>query len=735
MPLAPQWRGWAWGWLLIFAGIALLPLGAWGAISGTAIFPSAINLTPLSNPVGVAVADLDGDGWVDVVGSGNNVEKIIWWRNNGAGGFVAAPYTVTTSPSTAAFSNVALDDLNLDGRPDVIYWSGTSILWSPNLGGSDPAAQFGYNAGNQTANQFFIATTGTPETNVATADMNGDGRPDILSVTGSPDKSVAWVPNLVSGFGSRVVLSTAPNDPTTIQGVDLDQDGLRDVLITSVSDNSVSYFRNLGSGTFGTRVIVSNGVSFARSASFGEVNGDGRPDLACLGNPFAATTARWFLKNAPGVNPLFNPTANTVTNVTNGGYVNLLRDMNSDGLLDVVVLATNLGQVFWCENLGAGSFGNAASNQKLVGSGVGFPISMQVADLDQSGTLDVIVNANSQARVNVYLNKGGQTAMTTADTAPGTLMEGKRDDALKIDVSHRGIAGNSQAQLDTMALKLESSPGVSLNSAQANALLDRVAVHLDADSSGTFDPANDPAVATVSELTLTNGVLSVPFSGSAAASIQIAPATTRTYFVVPKIAEFAAAQSPNTVRVSHLSHGTGRSVVRDATTSAALTIESNVIVNAPSALITAQPAHTYTDHAFLYFDSATDPGTAPADDFDFDGNANLIEFGFGMVPTVSGSPVVSVSGGVLVQRGLPIALATNTGTGVTYEAVFVRRKDPLAGLTYTVQFSATLSSWVASTATPTVLADDGVYEAVAVPYPFFVNGRKARFFRVLVTSP
>jgi hypothetical protein len=725
--------------MLASAVLALTQLGALGAIRGTVLFPSVINLTSISNPVGVAVADIDGDGWLDVVANGNNVEKIVWYRNNGAGGFVASQYTITTSPSSAAFSNVAVDDLNLDGRPDVIYWSGSAVKWSVNLGGSNPVAQFGYNAANQTANQVAVTTTGAAETNVATADMNGDNRPDIVLVSSNPDRLVAWVPNLSGGFGSRANMAViasppAPNDPTTVQGVDLDQDGLRDFLITSVADNSVSYYRNLGSGTFGNRVLISNGISFARSASLGNVNGDGRPDLAVIGNPFAATTARWLFKNAAGVLPLFNASANTVTNITNGGYLNLLRDMNSDGLLDVVVVATQAGQVFWCQNLGGGSFGTATSNQNLIGT-LGFPIAMQVVDIDQDGTLDVVVNSNSQAKVSVYLNKGGQTAMTTADTAPTTLMEGRQDDALKIEVSHRGLAGDSAAQLAALSLKFESSPGVVLNSAQANALLDKVAVHLDADSSGTFDPANDPAVSTVTQLTLTDGLLSVPFTGTAAADIQIAPTATRTYFVVPKIAESAAAQSPNTVRVSHLSHGPGRSIVKDATTSAPLTIESATIVNAPSAFITAEPAHTYTDYAHLYFDSATDPGTGAADDFDFDGHANLAEWGFGMDPTVSGSATIAVSGGVLVQRGLPVAQATNTGSGVTFQAIFARRKDPLAGLTYTVEFSATLSTWVASVAAPTVLADDGVFEAVAVPYPFFVNGRKARFFRVVVASP
>jgi hypothetical protein len=76
---------------------------------------------------------------------------------------------------------------------------------------------------------------------------------------------------------------------------------------------------------------------------------------------------------------------------------------------------------------------------------------------------------------------------------------------------------------------------------------------------------------------------------------------------------------------------------------------------------------------------------------------------------------------------------TNVPGGVQFRALYGRRKDYMAArLTYTVQFSAELTTWVNSAAMPTVIADDGNIEAVTVPYPFFVQGKKARFFRVVV---
>lgn len=132
-------------------------------------------------------------------------------------------------------------------------------------------------------------------------------------------------------------------------------------------------------------------------------------------------------------------------------------------------------------------------------------------------------------------------------------------------------------------------------------------------------------------------------------------------------------------------------------------------------------------------------GTPPGNDInnlDGDADTNFMEFAFGTDPAVSDSGVMQVTGNTMIRRGSPIVSLTNTPTGVDYRAVFCQRKDRVSlGLTYTVQFSADLTTWQDSAATPTLVADDGDYEAVSVRYPFFVNGKKARFFRVSISTP
>ncbi|NQW99382.1 hypothetical protein HQ447_01895 [bacterium] len=136
----------------------------------------------------------------------------------------------------------------------------------------------------------------------------------------------------------------------------------------------------------------------------------------------------------------------------------------------------------------------------------------------------------------------------------------------------------------------------------------------------------------------------------------------------------------------------------------------------------------------LYFGESGIQAAAGAD-ADSDGLSNLQEYAFGLNPSQGSSGMLQWSGSNLLERGVAKPFASRTAGGFIFRAVFARRKDfAAAGLTYTVEFSGDLATWKASTSTPSVLAEDGEIQAVSVPYPFFVNGKKATYFRVKVQS-
>ncbi len=176
--------------------------------------------------------------------------------------------------------------------------------------------------------------------------------------------------------------------------------------------------------------------------------------------------------------------------------------------------------------------------------------------------------------------------------------------------------------------------------------------------------------------------------------------------------------------------GTGTSVA-DAGTAAGASLPT---------LLTRQEQWRQT-----HFGITTDSGNAAnTADPDSDGYDNLLEFAFGTDPTVNDATPFTDDGTNLTGNGIPKSNIDNgAATGnIDFTARFIRRTDyELSNLTYTVEFSHNLSTWEASSDTPTVAMTDGVaitsggFQVVEVPYPYFLsNGRKARYFRVVVSQ-
>ena len=118
-------------------------------------------------------------------------------------------------------------------------------------------------------------------------------------------------------------------------------------------------------------------------------------------------------------------------------------------------------------------------------------------------------------------------------------------------------------------------------------------------------------------------------------------------------------------------------------------------------------------------------------DPDRDGTANLLEFAFGTSPASPTGGPLQMYGSAITANGQPIA--TDTAYGMC--AIYLRRKDAATlGMTYTLEFSADLSTWEASAATPSISAQDSTFEAACVPFPATVGGQPARFFRVRVAT-
>ncbi len=99
---------------------------------------------------------------------------------------------------------------------------------------------------------------------VTTADLNGDGKPD-LAVAGSGTNSVRVLINQGSGTFAAAVIYLAGANPSAVAALDLNGDGAPDLAVANGGSGNVSVLLNQGDGTFAAAIDYVTGANPSRS--------------------------------------------------------------------------------------------------------------------------------------------------------------------------------------------------------------------------------------------------------------------------------------------------------------------------------------------------------------------------------------------------------------------------------------------------------------------------------------
>ena len=230
-------------------------------------------LTVGLGPVSVVAADVNGDGKVDLICANDMDGTLTVLTNNGNGGFgLYATLPVGASASSYPDS-VAVADVNGDGKPDLISANsnnGTLTVLTNNGNGG-----FGLNA---------TLTVGSGPASVIAADVNGNGKPDLISANAYDGTLTVLTNNGHGLFGFNATLNvglSTNSSPENVVAVDVNGDGKLDLVSADFGDDTLTVLINDGSGGFGTSATLSVGDagSEPNSVAAADVNGDGRLDL------------------------------------------------------------------------------------------------------------------------------------------------------------------------------------------------------------------------------------------------------------------------------------------------------------------------------------------------------------------------------------------------------------------------------------------------------------------------
>jgi hypothetical protein len=297
-----------------------------GTFQSATTINSAVASPALGQAVALVAADVNGDGKLDLVmfDSKNEVDVFL---GNGDGTFQApAIYTAGANPKA-----LAVGDFNGDGHPDI------AVMNTPSSGSG--TVNILLNNGDGTFSAFATAANaGLTPSAIAAADLNGDGKADLVVTNKNGFNSTVSI--LISnGDGSfkAAVAYPVDGDPTAVATGDLNGDGIPDIALTTFFGKGLNILLNRGDGTLGSAQSYQVG-SNPTGVLIGDFTNEGHGDVLTTNNfgdsltlypNFGTGLLLGALTFAVGDRPAMSAAA----------------DFNGDGFVDVVTSNGNANSI------------------------------------------------------------------------------------------------------------------------------------------------------------------------------------------------------------------------------------------------------------------------------------------------------------------------------------------------------------------------------------------------------
>jgi len=335
---------------------------------------------------GVALADFDNNGTLDLVIVNGGGQPDTVYANDGAGNFSLA---ATLSPSSGR--DVVVGDFNNDGNLDIAVAAA-----SPN------PVYFGDGDGGFSNPPILLGDETSHS--VAVGRFNGDNLDDLVFAnTGA--QSRIWTATAGGGFTEVILPTEAVGDAASVAAADLNGDGLDDLVFgrvpASVADiPSNPVLINQGDATFGA-AAARLGLSPTRDVLISDIGEDGQPDILFI--------------NESGLHQVW-------TN-TGGGFA-----LHSEQIIDIGAAAGVLA------NLGFADSGDPGGPDLALGgapaAGVGVYLNDSAGNLGFGDGVAPVITLTGEATINVPAG--------TAYSAPGATA----DDNIDGDISSSIVVSN-----------------------------------------------------------------------------------------------------------------------------------------------------------------------------------------------------------------------------------------------------------------------------------------------------
>jgi len=358
--------------------------------------------TSLSGVRNISLGDIDSDGDLDIaVTREERSEAFLWYENNGNGTSFTKRLIYVISNDEHAFS-IHLEDLDGDGDLDALIGMDETVFWSRNDGGSPI----------QWTHIFLFERPGY----LATGDLNGDGKLEIISPSFQGTKPLAWYTLNFNAFVSSLPKANAIDVPAN-EIIEIVFTGN----VTLTDDNTIISGSQTGRimGTFTGGGQIVNRFSPTTSFKSGElitvqliVSADGSSEsynysFHVRATPNAITPATHIQKDTISL-------VAKIIDVASG-------DLDNDGDIDLIAVSHTTDELIWYRNDGGAT--PIFTPQILFDGTDEELISVVLGDSDNDGDLDIFFGAEIGNKLYFIENQGNGTFGTVTEINPGTALE------------------------------------------------------------------------------------------------------------------------------------------------------------------------------------------------------------------------------------------------------------------------------------------------------------------------